>query len=344
MRILHLGPLWFPIARDSPGGIETFLAALLDALETAGWRNTLIAGGDSRSRAELLPVVPDSLCARMAEGTALEYAYYEQQQLLLALEHGRAFDLVHSHVGPHAFVLSGLPGSRVLHTWHGQVYRDLEWLVERRPDLDIATVSEFQAARLRRHGARRCHVIGNGLDLDDFPFAAGGGDTLLFIGRMEPGKGPDLAVQVALALGRPLVLAGPIVDGDFFRERVEPFLGPTIRYVGVVDHRQKVGLFAGASCALLPFRGEEAFGMVTIEAMACGTPVVALANGALPEIVEPGLTGFLADEETELPDLVERAAKLDRAVVRSRMAARFAIGVVARRYRQLYAELVAGAA
>jgi glycosyltransferase involved in cell wall biosynthesis len=342
LRVLHLAPLWFPVARDSPGGIETFLAALLDALEATGCHNVLLASGDSRSAAELLPVLPDNLCARMAAGTALEYTYYEQQQLFLALEHGAAFDVIHSHAGPHAFVLSALPGRRVLHTWHSQVYRDLEWLVERRPDLCLTTVSEFQAARLRRHGARGCHVIGNGLDLGDFPFAAEGKEGLLFIGRMESGKGPDLAVQVARSLDRPLVLAGPLVDANFFRSRVEPYLSPTIRYVGVVDHRQKVELFAGASCALLPFRGEEAFGMVTIEAMACGTPVVALANGALPEIIEPGVTGFLTEDEAELPDLVERASKLDRAVVRGRMAARFDIGVVARRYLRLYTDLATG--
>jgi len=340
MRVLHLAPLWFPVARDSPGGIETFLAALLDALEAAGCRTALVASGDSRSAAELFPATPEHMCARMAAGTALEYAFYEQQQLFLALEQAPRFDVVHSHIGPAGFVLSAQPDARVLHTWHGQVYGDLEWLLERRPELQITAVSDFQARRLRRRSVR-CPVVPNGLDLTAFPFGARGGDGLLFIGRMESGKGPDLAVQVAQALGRPLVLAGPLVDRDFFRNRVEPFLSPDIRYVGVVDHRRKTELFAAAGCALLPFRGEEAFGVVMIEAMACGTPVVALANGAAPEIVEPGVTGFVTGDEANLPALVEAAVGLDRATVRKRAAARFDIGVAARRYMEIYTDVAA---
>src|SRR5262249_23831863 len=197
-----------------------------------------------------------------------------------------------------------------------------------------------QARRLGRQGGR-CPVIPNGLNVAAFPFGGRAGDGLLFIGRMEWGKGPDLAVQVARALGRPLVLAGPIVDGDFFRRRVEPFLSPDIRYVGVVDHQRKTELFAAAACALLPFRGEEAFGMVMIEAMACGPPVVALAGGAAAEIVEPGVTGFVTADETKLSELVEAALALDRATVRTRAAARFDIGVVARRYLDAYAGVAA---
>src|SRR5262249_470909 len=127
----------------------------------------------------------------------------------------------------------------------------------------------------------------------------------------------------------------------FFRRRVEPFLGPDIRYVGVVDHRRKTELFAASACALLPFRGEEAFGMVMIEAMACGTPVVALANGAGPAIVAPGGTGFVPAAEGKLGELVQAALGVDRATVRKRAAARFDIGVVARRYLEAYADVAA---
>jgi len=340
MRILHVAPLWFPVARDSLGGIETFLAALIRALERTGCRNTVLATGDAQTPAELVPVVADSLFAQMGAGTALEYQYYEQHQLLLAQELGGAFDVVHSHLGSRSLALSGVPGLRVLHSWHTQVYRDMEWFVGTRPDLWLCAVSEFQARTLRQAGARRCVVIHNGVEAADFAFrAAAGGGGLLFIGRLEEPKGADLAIQVARTLDRPLTLAGPIVNREFFVRMIQPFLGDRIRYVGTVGHRAKVDLLGQAECVLMPSRVAEAFGIVSLEAMACGTPVVALDQGALPELVEPGVTGFLASHPNALSDLVTRAVTLDRATIRDRVTARFDIAVVATRYLELYEQV-----
>jgi glycosyltransferase involved in cell wall biosynthesis len=146
-------------------------------------------------------------------------------------------------------------------------------------------------------------------------------------------------------LGRPLTLAGPIVDREFYQRYVEPFLGPTVRYLGVVDHDTKNRLMGEAACMLLPFRHAESFGMVSIEAMACGTPVVALANGALPEIIEQGVTGYLAQgkEDTEtvgsLANLILQAILLNRATVREQSAARFGMERTARLYMQIYQEI-----
>src|ERR1043166_1966712 len=324
MKILPLGPLWFPVSRDAAGGRETWLAGLIDALEKIGCRNTLLASGDSRIPAELVPVVPRNLIAMMAEQLAAEHAYYEQHQLLLALERAADFDVIHSHLSPGAYALSGVPGigARALHTQHTPVWGDMEAFVRRHPNLWFSTVSEFQARKLRQHGATRCTVIHNGIDVASFTFQARGGDGLVFLGRIEKGKGPDLAVEVARKLGRPLPLAGPIADGELFAPAIEPPLGDQIRYVGILDHERKNKLLGEACCALLPFRGAEGFGMVSIEAMACGTPVVALASGALPEVVEPGTTGYLTTNESELAGLVAKALKLDRGKVRERVAAR----------------------
>jgi glycosyltransferase involved in cell wall biosynthesis len=343
MRILHLGPLWFPVSRDAAGGRETWLAGLIGALEKIGCRNTLLASGDSQIAGELVPVVSRHLIALMREGVAAEHAYYEQHQLMLALERGADFDVIHSHLSPGAFVLNSVPnvGARVLHTQHTPVWRDFQWLVQQRPDLWLSTVSEFQARRLQESGAQRCFVIHNGVDVASFTFQPRGGDGLVFLGRLEKGKGPDLAVATARKLGKPLTLAGPIVDAELFATAIKPHLGEQIRYIGVVKHQQKNKLLGDASCALLPFRGAEGFGMVSIEAMACGTPVVALASGALPEVVEPGVTGFLTNDPDELSELVLQAAKLDREQVRARVAERFDLGVVVRDYVKLYEQIVA---
>jgi glycosyltransferase involved in cell wall biosynthesis len=279
----------------------------------------------------------------MADGTAWEYAYYEQHQLFFALRLAPEFDVVHSHIGSGAYALSGVPGlgRRVLHTQHNPVTADMEWFVRRHPDLWFSTVSEFQCQKLRAQGATRCHVIHNGLNVSAFAFQPRGGGGLLFLGRIEREKGPDAAVRVARALGQPLVLAGPVLDGGYFDCEIKPFLDDRVSYVGTVDHGGKSELFGRADCVIMPSRCDEGFGMVSVEAMACGTPVVALANGALPEVIDTGITGFVTRDEGELAGLVARALELDRSAIRDRVASRFNMPVVAAAYHRLYSEIAA---
>ena len=346
LRVLQLAPLWFPISADAPGGIETHLPAVLRALEELGCHNVLIASGDSQTEAQLLSVVPVNLCQQMEHGTASEYAYYEQHQLMLALTCGIEFDLVHSHLGPGAYVLSAVAGlgGRVLHTHHNPVYQDLGWFVGKHPEMWFSAISEFQAHKLRQQGARRCWVVPNGIDVAAFRFTAHAQEALFFLGRMEEEKGADLAVQVARSLDLPLTLAGPIIEDDFFQRRIEPFLGDGIEYVGVVDHAKKQELFGRAGCVLMPSRVDEGFGMVSIEAMACGTPVVALAHGALPEIIDIGVTGYVSQTEDGLASLVPAALGLDRHSVRERAAKRFDVRRIAQAYLGLYERIVSEAA
>jgi glycosyltransferase involved in cell wall biosynthesis len=338
MKILHLAPLWFPVATDASGGRETVLAGLFPALAKLGCQNTVLATADSRTTAELVPVVPENMYALMRKRQAYEYSYYESHQLLLAAQLAPQFDLVHSHLGERGFALTG--ATPVLHTWHTPVWEDLQWFVRQHPDFWYSTVSEFQARKFRAAGATRCRVIPNGIEMTQFVPQAGG-EGLAFLGRMDAGKGPDLAIAVARQLRRPLTLAGPIVDQPFFDQAVKPFLNDDIRYIGTVNQAQRQELLGAAGCAVLPFRGAEAFGMVSIEAMACGTPVVALANGALPEIVEPGVTGYLTGNEDELAGLVTQAMKLNRPRIRQRVAARFDLPIIAGQYLELYRQIVA---
>jgi glycosyltransferase involved in cell wall biosynthesis len=337
--------LWFPVSRNSLGGIETFLTGLIDALEEAGCRNTLLATGDSCTASKLVSVVPQNLFAQAEARTAAEYVYYEQHQLLLALELASEFDVVHSHIGWGGYVLSGVPGlkERVLHTQHNPVYADQEWFVRQYPDLWYSTVSEFQARSFWRNGATRCRVIHNGIDVDHLTFRAQAGDELVFLGRIEGEKGPDLAIQIARELERPLTLAGPVVDDDYFDRTVRPFLNGDIRYIGPVDHLAKNDLLGRAACVLMPSRVNEGCPIVSFEALACGTPVVALANGALPEIVEPGITGYATHDEHALAPLVAEAVKLDRTAIRARVAERFDLHIVADKYLTLYREIMRAA-
>jgi glycosyltransferase involved in cell wall biosynthesis len=339
VRVLHVAPLWHPVAPDAPGGIATMLAGLIAAQQRLGCSVTVVASADSRlpTGVDVLSPVSVNLIAQMEAGTASEYEYFEQESLALARERASDVDVVHSHVGAASFVLSGL-----LHTWHNEITPDLEWLVSRRPELRLTTVSEHQADKLRAAGARRCVAVPSGIDVESFPLSTVAGPALAYLGRMEWDKGPDLAIAAARALGRPLVLAGPIVDHAYFAERVVPALGTDVQYAGVLGHEDKAALIGRSSCLLVPSRCDEGFGMVAVEAMACGTPAVGLANGALPEVIDDGVTGFTTGDADELADLVLQAEKLDRVAVRARAAGRFSIDRTAARYVDLYREIAEG--
>ncbi len=345
MTVLHLAPLWFPTALNASGGRETVLASLAGAQEQLGCNTILVGPGDSQPPGRLVAVTPRNLYDMMGDKEAHEATYYEQHQLLLALENTAQADIIHSHAGWYAYVLSGVPAlrGRVLHTHHTPVWPDLEWFVRQHSDFWFTTVSEFQARWFWKNGARRCRVIHNGIQVSSFEFHPAGGDGLVFIGRIERSKGPDLAVQAAMSLNRPLTLAGPIIDGDYFKSSIQPHLSDRIRYVGVVGHAEKNKLLGEAGCAVLPFRGQEGFPMVNIESFACGTPVVSLANGPMPEIIENGLTGYLATEESGLTRLIEPALRLERAAIRRRVASRWDIAIIAQAYVNLYREILSNA-
>lgn len=343
MNILHLCPLWFPICPNAPGGIETFLARLVVALDRLGCRNTLLAAGGSSVTTRVIPATPSGVRDMMADGVATEYTCYEQHQLALAFASAGEFDVIHSHIGVGAYPLSlsGYPLPPVLHTQHIPVLIDQAWLLALHPEMWFSTVSRFQHQRLHHPRPERCPVVPNGLEVAEFRFELHPGGGLFFIGRIEWAKGPDLAIRVAQMLDLPLILAGPVVDGEFFELTIRPHLNERIRYIGEIDHLEKNTEYGRAACTILPFRGAESFGLVSIESMACGTPVVALNNGALPEVVDEGVTGYVTGKESELGALVRQAMALDRVAVRARVSQRFDIAVVAERYHELYAHILA---
>ena len=334
MRILEVAPLWFGIGPAGPGGIETLLAALIPALQRAGAEVTLVAAAGSDVPCPVVEAVEQPLYDAMENGDAWDPVPYEQHALRLVRDMRDDFDVVHSHLGAIAF---GLGDGAVLHTIHSLVGSDLAWFAARHPATWLSTVSEHQAARLRAAGVARLRVVPNGVPFD--AFAPGpGGEGLAFLGRIEAAKGPDLAIAAARALGRELTLAGPVTDEAFFAAEVEPALGDGVSYAGVLGHREKSELLSASGCVLMPSRWDEPFGLVAVEAMACGTPVAARPSGALAEVVEEDVTGAVADD---VADAVRRAQRLDRSAVRSHAAARFGIDAVAARYLEVLEEVAA---
>ena len=269
---------------------------------------------------------------------------YVLHAMITALEHADRFDVIHSHLPYRGFALAGIEGvsERLIHTLHEPVSADLGWLVGHHPEIALAAVSDTQVGTLRTAGAKNCRLVHNGIDLAAFRLRPRSGNGLVFLGAIRPEKGPDIALRVAAETGLQLALAGPKAGSrEFFDDEIQPFLNGAVRYLGVVGHAQKLDLLGGAECLLMPSRSEESFGLVALEAMACGTPVVALATGALPEIVEDGVNGYVTAEENELAELVMKARRLDRQQVRASITPRFDIEAVARRYLGLYEEIAA---
>jgi glycosyltransferase involved in cell wall biosynthesis len=253
-----------------------------------------------------------------------------------AYSQARQFDVVHCHSYQFGLPFAELVTTPNVHTHHVEMEPAVIAAYRRLPQLNLVLVSEHQAQAYE--GCPRLELIPHGIETTSFPFGGGGGDYLLFLGRMIEDKGPSEAIEIARKVGMPLVLAGPAEDG--FDDKVAPLIdGRQIKYVGRVEPPERDRLLAGAAALLYPLLYPEPFGLVPIEAMACGTPVVAVGIGAVPELVEPGLTGFLSDSWEGLADLVPRALELDRATIRARAMQRFDYSRMVDRHEALYRRL-----
>jgi glycosyltransferase involved in cell wall biosynthesis len=340
LRIALVPPLWAPIAPGTAGGVEYIVYLLAEELVGRGHEVTVFTSADSPTTAALESVFETSMLEAMERGRAWEYEYYETCNLAEALGRGRSFDVIHLHVGAYAIPLGALSSAPVLHTLHNPVTPDAIWLLHRYPDVPVTAVSRQQIAGIPEERRQGIRVVHNGCDFASFEFGAGPGGYLAFLGRMGPGKSPYDAIRIADEAGLPIVLAGQALDDEertYFAEKIEPQIdGRRVVYLGPVDHRRKVALLKGAAALLFPIQADEAFGMVMIEAMACGTPVIACRRSAVAELVDYGITGFYADRPQDLASLVPAALSLDRRVVRAQAERRFSHRRMADEYLEAY--------
>jgi glycosyltransferase involved in cell wall biosynthesis len=341
MRIAQLAPLAESVPPKLYGGTERVVAWLVDQLVQLGHDVTLFASGDSRTRGKLHPVWPHAL--RLGRKGADPNAACA---LLLEAIAKRAseFDVIHAHIDWLPLPLLSRLGVPFLMTMHGRLdLPGLRDVIREFPEANFVSISGHQ--RLPLPDANWSATIQHGLPVDLFRPSYGPKSYLAFLGRLTAEKGPEDAIRIARAAGKPLRIAAkiPRAETAYFKKRLQPHIdGENVRLVGEVDDARKQPFLANAAALLFPIDWPEPFGLVMIEAMACGTPVIAYRSGSVPEVVDDGVTGFIVDSEAEAVSAVRGVARLDRRQVRARFEQRFSAHRMAREYEGQYRKLIAG--
>lgn len=312
MRIAVIAPPWTPVPPRLYGGIELVVDQLATGFQRAGHEVLLFTTGDSTCP------VPRAHVLAAAEGERIGMAVPELRHVMAAYDRVQDFDVVHDHTIMGPVYAERFPDVKVVTTNHGPFNEELAELYGRLAHrVPIIAISHAQRRPVPEIPIAR--VIHHGLVPTDFPVGDGQGGYCLFLGRMSPEKGAHRATEAAYKAGRPLLLAGKMREPwehRYFDTQVRPYLNDEIRYLGEVEHDEKLRLLAGAESLLFPIRWNEPFGMVMIEAMACGTPVLAFPEGAAPEVVMDGRTGYLCHDVNDMADAIGRAPALDRGACR----------------------------
>jgi glycosyltransferase involved in cell wall biosynthesis len=344
VRIAMLAPPWITVPAPGYGGIEEVVRLLCDGLAGRGHDVTLFAPPGSDSRADVVPVLEDTY------PDDIQKAQYEADHVARAFavidaaaERGEPYDVIHDHVGHTALAMADRVSAPLVHTLHGPFTEQAcHFYAQHGAKASIVAISQAQLddAPPEMGGG---DVVHNPIDCAEWPFREDKDDFLLWIGRMSPDKGPQRAIAAALEAGAPLVLAGPVQPGQeaFFAEEVEPRLGRDgIEYVGEADPERKRDLYQRARALLMPIRWREPFGLVMVESLACGTPVIAFPEGSAPELVEDGTTGFVVEDEHAMARAVERLGEIAPAACRDACERRFGVPAVVRGYERVYGAAV----
>jgi glycosyltransferase involved in cell wall biosynthesis len=339
VRVAILAPVWFAVPPSGYGGIEWVVSLLADALTDAGHDVTLFASGDSRTKAKLVSVFPQ------APSRLIGRSQPELLHALTCYAHADEFDVINDHSGMLGAVLGAAVQTPVVHTVHGPLAGEsgevYELINRVAPTVGLISISMNQRKpRPHLNWIANCH---NALDFEFYPFKPTRGDYLLFLGRLSPDKGAHRAIAVAMETGMPLKIAGKKQDPKeltYFHEFVEPHLVDGIEYLGEVSHGEKVELLQNARATLFPIEWEEPFGLVMIESMACGTPVIATRWGAVPEVIENGRSGIIVEDYRIIPAALEDADKLDPHDIRRYVEQEFSAERMVRDYIAAYRKAI----
>jgi glycosyltransferase involved in cell wall biosynthesis len=340
MRIAQVAPLYESVPPKLYGGTERVVSWLTEELVRRGHDVTLFASGDSETAARLESTWPRAL---RLDGAGPDAVWAHSLQLGDVFSRAHEFDVIHCHTDYLAFAFGRRARSAVVHTLHGRLdIPHLRLVLEEFGDAPLVSISDAQRAPLADLPLRWVATVHHGLPLMRIPFRAHPGRYVAFLGRISREKRPDLAIEVATRLGLPIKIAAKVdvPDRAYFEREVAPLLDhPLVEFVGEIGDDRKYDFLGEALCLLFPIDWPEPFGLAMIEALACGTPVVARPCGSVPEVVRDGVTGFLADSVEELTSAVKQIDLIDRARCREDVERRFSGDVMAAQYEAIYRRL-----
>jgi glycosyltransferase involved in cell wall biosynthesis len=341
MRIAQVAPLYESVPPKLYGGTERVVSNLTEELVACGHEVTLFASGDSMTSARLVPACPESL--RLSNGSVDQLAHHF---LLLeeVFQRKDEFDIVHFHIDYLHFPLSRRQQLVNLTTLHGRLdIPDLVPLYQIFRDMPVVSISDAQRKPLPWINWQA--TVHHGMPENRLTFREGKGNYLAFLGRVSPEKGVDEAIQIALWAGVPLKIAAKIdrADREYFQTVIKPQLAhPLVEFLGEIGYPEKNDFLGDALALLFPINWPEPFGLVMMEAMACGTPVIAYPKGSVPEIINEGVSGFVVHDVEEAAEAVKGIGKIDRRGCRRQFEERFTARRMCEDYLALYERLVNG--
>jgi len=336
MRIAQIAPICLSLPPVSYGGAELIISSLTENLVKRGHEVTLYASGDSNTGARLKSLFKKAL------GFGKDSPEYCIANANFAFQDADLFDVIHSHIGFYGLPFSKYAKLPVVTTLHNDIANNNDTYVEYYKDAcTFVAVSQNQCERMR--GFKVDDYIHNGIDVNRFKFQDNKKDYLLFIGNISKNKGADTAIKAAIRLKRKLILVGKIEQSHqlFFDQEIEPFIdNKQIIFEPLADHSRKQSLYSNAACLLFPIDWEEPFGLIMLEALACGTPVVAFNRGSIPEIIVNGKIGFVVDSFEEFLKAIMAVNDLDPMDCRKHVEEFFSVEKMTDQYEQLYKQLI----